>query len=215
MKSRMLVLVVALIAVLCSTRAVFGASTIGSAHRVQLGATMSPPVHEGSSHRHGRPAGFHLAMWLQLLAAGLAIGAVRVKDVTMSSAKYVQRAQAAGPAYQAGVAAAGPTWQTNTVAAQSTWAAGVADAANRQAFSKGVQAAGASKYEANASGKGAQRYPQGVATAQSSWQTGVQPYMSVIAGLNLPPRQPKGNPANYARVQAVADALRAKKVAGH
>jgi hypothetical protein len=43
---------------------------------------------------------------------------------------------------------------------------------------------------------------------------GVTPYLNTIAALNLPPRQAKGNPANYQRVQAVGDALRAKKLAG-
>ena len=184
---------VLVIAVLCLAFTVFGAYHHQGAHR-------------GLADR---------AMWLQIIGSGLAFGAVKVKDVTASAQKFVTRAQAAGPAYQAGVTAAGPAWQANTVAAEATWSAAVADAANRKAFSKGVNNAGASKYEQNASGKGAQRYPSGVAGAQQNWQTAVSPYLQTIASLNLPPRQPKGNPANYARVQAVADALRAKKVAGH
>jgi hypothetical protein len=35
----------------------------------------------------------------------------------------------------------------------------------------------------------------------------------VLKNLTLPPRQPKGNPANLSRVQAVTDALRQAKLA--
>lgn len=193
MKSRVVIGAVIVLAVLCFACAVFGAPTWRSIAR-----------------GHGS-----LAMWIQIIGSGLAFGAVKVKDVSASAAKFVARAQAAGPAYQAGVTAAGPQWQANAVAAEPTWSAAVADAANRKAFSKGINAAGAAKYETNAAGKGAQRYPSGVAGAQNTWQTNVAPYLQTIASLTLPPRQPKGNPANYARVSAVADALRAKKVAGH
>lgn len=193
MKSRSLIWGLIVLAVLCFACVVFGAPTL---HRIARG--------------HGS-----LAMWFQILGTGIAFGAVKVKDVAASAAKFVARAQSAGPAYQAGVTAAGPAWQANSVAAEPTWSAAVTDAASRKAYSKGVNAAGASKYETNASGKGAQRYPSGVAGAQNTWQTNVSPYLQTIASLTLPPRQPKGNPANYARVSAVADALRAKKIAGH
>ena len=68
------------------------------------------------------------------------------------------------------------------------------------------------KYQTRASGVGAQRYPQGVAGSQQAYQTAVTPYLTTISNLTLPPRQPKGSVANYQRVQAVGNALRAQKL---
>jgi hypothetical protein len=140
--------------------------------------------------------------------------AIAVKDAQTASNKYVQRAQSAAPDYQKGVTGAGAAWQANTVAANDAYVQGVTAAAQAGRFAKGVQAAGGSKYETKASTVGAQRYPQGVATAGPAWQNATAPYLSTIAALNLPPRRPKGDPGNLARVQMVTDALRKKKVSG-
>lgn len=138
--------------------------------------------------------------------------AIVVKDAASSALKFVQRAQAAAPDYTKGVQNAGPSWQANTVAAADTWAQGVQGAISNGRFTKGVNGAGAGKYSTNAAGKGALRYPQGVASAGPAWQENTQPYLQTIAGLQLPPRRMKGDPGNIARVQAVTTALRAKKV---
>jgi hypothetical protein len=140
--------------------------------------------------------------------------AIAVKDAATSAQKYVQRAQSAAPDYQKGVTGAGSHWQTSTVAAQDAYVQGVTAAAQQGRYAKGVTAAGGAKYESKAAGIGAQRYPQGVAQAGPDWQNKTAPYLSVIAGLNLPPRRPKGDPANLSRVQAITDALRKKKVGG-
>lgn len=131
--------------------------------------------------------------------------ALKVKDAAASATKFVNRAQAAGGDYQKAVASAGDQWQSKTAAATDSFAAGVNDAISRGAFAKGVQRAGGAKYAANASGKGAQRYPQGVSMAGPAWQAGAQPYLDSMASLNLPPRRPRGDPGNLARVQAIMD----------
>jgi hypothetical protein len=140
--------------------------------------------------------------------------AVKVKDVTASATKFVTRAQAAGGDYKNGVATAGQRWHDQTKASNDAWKAGVSDAAGRNAFSNGVDKAGPNKYQDNASGKGALRYPQGVAQAGPTWQANTAPYLAVISALNLPIRQAKGNPGNYQRVQAIGDALRAARLRG-
>jgi hypothetical protein len=138
--------------------------------------------------------------------------AIPVKDAAASAAKFVANAQVAGPAYSAGVANAAPAWAANTKAAADTWAQGVTQAAANGRFSAGVNSNSQNKYQTRASGVGVQRYPQGVAQAGPSWQAATQPYLQTIAGLNLPPRQPKGSPANIQRVAAIATALNAKKL---
>lgn len=137
--------------------------------------------------------------------------AVNVKDVGQSATKFVQRAQAAAPDYQKGVQGAGANWQAQASAANDTYVAGVTSAANAGRYRTGVQNK-ASKYEANAAGKGAQRYPQGVAQAGPAWQQGFSPYAATLQSLTLPPRRPKGDPSNYQIAQAVGDALHKKKM---
>lgn len=138
--------------------------------------------------------------------------AIAVKDVTASAQKFVQRAQAAGGDYSAGVANAGGKWAANTKGSAQTWALGVQEAITNGRYANGINQTTQTKYQTRASTVGAQRYPQGVAGSQQSWATGVAPYLQTIANLTLPPRQPKGSPNNYQRVQAVGDALRAKKL---
>lgn len=138
--------------------------------------------------------------------------AVKVKDATQSAQKFVQNASTAGPAYAAGVANAGNTWAANTAASEQSWAQGVTAAAANNRFAQGITPASQQKYQARASGVGAQRYPQGVQGSQQAWLNNTKPYLDTIANLNLPARQPKGSPNNVQRVAAIATALRAKKL---
>lgn len=138
--------------------------------------------------------------------------AVSVKSAAASAQKYVAAAQAAGPAYTAGVANAGGKWAANTAASAGSWQQGVTVAAANGRYAAGVNPTSTNKYQTRASGVGAQRYPQGVAGAQQTWQNATTPYLNIISNLTLPPRQPKGSAANYQRVQAVGDALRAAKL---
>jgi hypothetical protein len=140
--------------------------------------------------------------------------AIKVKDGAAAAQKYVTRAGAAGADYQKGVTGAGPTWQAHSAAASDAYGAGVTAAISAGRYAKGINAAGAGKYESNATGKGAQRYPQGVQAAGPLWQTKVQPYLDTISSLNLPPRRPVGDPSNWQRSQMVGDALRKKKMGG-
>jgi len=139
---------------------------------------------------------------------------IQTKDITTVAAKWSQRAQAAGNDYAAGVKAPRRDWQANTAAASTSWSAGVQEAVGNGRFTKGVNAAGTAKWQAAASTKGAQRYPQGVASGGPNYSTGFAPYLAVISGLNLTPRGPRGSPANVQRVQAISDALHAKKISG-
>jgi hypothetical protein len=41
------------------------------------------------------------------------------------------------------------------------------------------------------------------------YSNGIQPYLQLLSTLNLPPRAPKGDPANLQRVAAVTSAERA------
>lgn len=135
---------------------------------------------------------------------------IQIKDAATVAAKWAKRASAAGADYTSGVNNPRTDQAQAAAAAAPVWAQAVADAASRNAFAKGVTAAGTAKWQAAAASIGAQRYPQGVNAGQNSYATKEAPYLSALASLNLPPRGVKGS--NNARVQAVVDALRKVKL---
>jgi hypothetical protein len=140
--------------------------------------------------------------------------AIQTKDISAVAAKWTQRAQAAGTDYSNGVKNPRRDWASNTAAAADSWAQGVQDAVGNGRFARGVNAAGTPKWQAGAVGKGATRYPQGVAAGSPNYSNGFAPYLQVISGLTLTPRGPRGSPGNVQRVQVIADALHRKKVGG-
>lgn len=140
--------------------------------------------------------------------------AIPVKDAAAAAKKFVSRGMAAGADYTAGVRGSGDRWKAATVAGKDNYTAGVNDAIQRNAFEKGVNAAGGAKFEERAAGVGANRYPQGIQQSENAWAQNTGPYLAVIAGTNLPPRGPKGSPQNQLRSAAMADAMRRKKING-
>jgi len=140
--------------------------------------------------------------------------AIKVTDPGVGARRFTQRGQAAAQDYTEGVRAAGDDWQRETAASVENYNQGVQQAIARNAFARGVQEAGAAKFAQKASTVGAQRFPQGIAAAGPAWQEGARPYLDTLAALTLPPRRPKGDPANALRVAAVMDALRRRKVGG-
>jgi hypothetical protein len=139
--------------------------------------------------------------------------AIKIKSADVIANKFATRGAAAAGDYAQGVQNPRRDWQSSTASAEASYNQGVQDAIGRGSFKKGVNAAGNDKYQRKAAGVGAQRFAPGISAAKGDYQAGVQPYLDTIANLTLPPRQPKGSPANVARVSAVADALRAKKLA--
>jgi len=140
--------------------------------------------------------------------------AIKVRDAALSAKKFTTNASAAQPAYATAVASAGPAWAAATKAAADTYAQGVQQAISQGRFAQGVNANSQNKFQTRAAGVGPSRYGTGVLAAGDNWQQNTQPFLNVIASLNLPPRGVKGSPQNIQRVSAVADALRAKKLQG-
>lgn len=140
--------------------------------------------------------------------------AVSTKDIGTIATKWSARAQAAGPDYTAGVKTTQKDWAALTSAAADSWGAGVSQAVSDGRFAKRVVAAGSDKWRTNASTKGAQRYPSGVASGGPAYSAGFAPYLAVIQNVQLPARSPAGSPNNIQRVTAITSALRAKKIGG-
>jgi hypothetical protein len=138
----------------------------------------------------------------------------KIKDLARSAQKWAERTAAASGDYTAGVQNPKVDWGTATAAANETYKQGVTKAANENRFQRGVQKAGTQKWQHGAASKGASRFAQGVAIAQPDYTAGFEPYARVIENTTLPPRKPKGDPANIQRVAALAAALSAAKRGG-
>jgi hypothetical protein len=150
---------------------------------------------------------------LWLLASINAIApSLKVKSLDAISAKWSQRASAAGQAYTDGVRSPKNDWASSTVAAVNNWSAGVQAAIQNKSFERGVTTAGDAAWQQGAINKGAQRYAPGVQAAQPKFAAGFQKFAQVLTNLQLPPRMPKGDPGNYQRAQAVGTALRNAKL---
>jgi len=137
---------------------------------------------------------------------------MKVKDLNQAAKKYSTNAQAGSANYATGVQA-NTTWATNTENAAPTWSAAVQAAASNGRFAKGVAKAGQAKWQSNAVAKGQSRFQTAVASAMSQqmWQTGFQPYATIIASIPKPPKGVRGSPGNYQIVQTIGSALHAAK----
>lgn len=113
--------------------------------------------------------------------------------------------------YTDGIESPRRPWAEATAAAEETYKQGVTQAANKGRFAKGVRATGNDGWQRRTREKGPQRFAEGVALAQPDYAAGFAPFAATIASTTLPPRYPKGDPRNYARVQAIGTALASKR----
>lgn len=139
--------------------------------------------------------------------------AIRVKDLSISAQKWSRNATGASTEYAANAEAAAETWASNTVAAAPIYHQAITAGGILERFRRGVQRVGSSKYARRVRELGAGRYTAGVQAAEGDWQTGFEPFAQTIAGLTLPGRRPRGDPGNLNRVQVVAQALHARRIA--
>jgi hypothetical protein len=131
-----------------------------------------------------------------------------------SGKRWVDRASIASEEYKSGVQNPRGDWATNAAAAADNQALGVQQAIADKRYEKGIQKAGTARWRDKALSKGASRFVQGVQTSQADYEKGVKPYLDTIESTTLPPKYPKGDPRNLARVEALNKALRAKKLGG-
>ncbi len=139
---------------------------------------------------------------------------MNIKSIAEIRKKWTEVTPSRSPQYQAGVQSPSKDWAGNTKAAVASYEQGVSAAIANKTFEKGVISAGTEKWQSGAVQKGVVRYGPGVQAGGGAYESGFGPYVDVIARTTLPPRGMRGDPRNYARVQAVGDALHAKKVSG-
>ena len=139
--------------------------------------------------------------------------AVPIKDITKSTTKWSDNASRAAPEFAERAEAAAPLWASKTAAAADNFHMAVTAANVKERFRRGVVRAGADKFARKIRDVARDRFGPGVAAATDDYKTGAEPYFSTIAALTLSPRKPRGDPANYNRVQEIGKALNAKRLA--
>jgi hypothetical protein len=134
-----------------------------------------------------------------------------VKSPQAAAGRWQRRASSAGGEYRDGVEKTGKSWAASAGAAKQNYIAGVQEAQGRDAYGKGVQAAGDSKWRTNAVAKGPGRYAEGVNVGQGDYERGVAPFLEVASRTDLPMRGATGSESNYQRSVTMAKAFRAAK----
>jgi len=139
--------------------------------------------------------------------------AITVKPIETSATKWTDNASRAATEFATNAAAGAAKWASNTAAATDTFGQAISAPGIKNRFRAGVVRAGATKFARKIEQVGKDRFGPGVAAAKDDYKSGVEPYFSTIAGLTLSARKPKGDPANYKRVEEVGKALNAKRLA--
>ena len=139
--------------------------------------------------------------------------AIKVKDITTSTIKWSENASRASGEMAANAEAAAEDWVRNTAAAADNFGQAISAAGIKNRFRAGVVKAGAAKFARKVKALAASRFSSGVTEGAPDYNTGAAPYYSTMAGLSLSARKPKGDPANYRRVEEVGKALNAKRLA--
>ncbi len=139
--------------------------------------------------------------------------AIKVKPIEASTTKWSENASRASGEFAANAAAAADDWARMTVAATDNFGQAITAPGIKNRFRAGVVKAGAAKFARKINDVARDRFGPGVAAAKDDYKAGAEPFFSTIAGLSLSARKPKGDPANYKRVEEVGKALNAKRLA--
>jgi len=139
--------------------------------------------------------------------------AITVKPIEASTTKWSENAGRAAAEFATNAEAAAETWARNTAGSADNFHMAVTAANVKERFRRGVVKAGAAKFARKIRDVGRDRFGPGVAAAIADYKTGAEPYFSTIAGLTLSARKPRGDPANYQRVEQIGKALNAKRLA--
>lgn len=132
----------------------------------------------------------------------------KTKGVSATVDKWQRRASVAAPDYQNGVQNPRVPWDQAAKAGEANYRTAVTQAATEGRFGKGISRVGNEKWSRGALQKGPSRFVEGVNVAAPNYQDRINTVISTIEGVTLPPRGPKGSPANYQRVTPIGEALR-------
>lgn len=139
--------------------------------------------------------------------------AIKVKPIEASTTKWGDNAARAAAEFAANAVAAAEDWARNTANSADNFAMAISSPGIKNRFRSGVVKAGAAKFSRKINDVARDRFGPGVGAAKEDYKAGAEPFFSAIASVTLSPRKPKGDPANYKRVEEIGKALNAKRLA--
>jgi len=134
---------------------------------------------------------------------------MRCPDASAIAAKCVKRATAAEDDYEQGVRNPTEDWEKNTKDAESRYEDETKKAMDRKAFGKGVTRCGTTGQQAETIQKGVEqhRWVGGVQVMEPAMTKGMEPVVAKLRTTVLPPKGPKGSPAQGKRFEVTRQAL--------
>jgi len=114
--------------------------------------------------------------------------------------------------YESGTEGKGGEWESKTAAAKGTYTTAISAAGIGDRFAGGVRRAGGGKWERKVKAVGVSRFGPGVGAAREDYLTGVSDYLSMLSGMSIPDRGPRGDPGNWAISEKVGKALHSKRL---
>lgn len=137
---------------------------------------------------------------------------LEVPTADVVSKKWAEVTPARAAYYESETPKAADLWESNTKGAKGTYKAAVADPKISDRFAGGV-AGKADKFKRKVTDVGIARFGPGITAAEADMKTGVDPYLAVLAGIEVADRKPRGDPANYNIVKSIGDPLHKKRLA--
>lgn len=137
----------------------------------------------------------------------------QVRSVDIIAKKYEEVTPGRAAYYELGVSDPLEDWERNTVAAMAAYKGAVSAADIGKRFVGGAKRAGTGKWKRKSMDVGVDRYGPGVLAGVGDFSAGIEPFIAVIAATELSARKPRGDPANMKRVEQMATALHAKRLA--
>jgi len=137
----------------------------------------------------------------------------QVRSVDVIGKKFEEVTPGRAAYYETGVTEPLEDWERNSIAAMASFKGAVSAADIGKRFAGGVKRAGTGKWKRKSVDVGVDRYGPGVLASIDDFKAGIEPYIAVIAATDLSPRKPRGDPANMKRVEQMATALHAKRLA--
>ena len=125
--------------------------------------------------------------------------------------KWARNAAQSSDEYLAGVMSPRRSQAASAIAAEDLYESALQDSFARNAYRKGLERSGDAKWQTGVKNKGRANYQTGVRVGKGNYDRGFGPYKSVIEGVTLAPRGPKGT--NYGRSEQIGEALRKAKEA--
>ena len=136
-----------------------------------------------------------------------------VKSSTDVAKKWADVTPGRSTFYESEASKAGSEWESGATGAAGAFKSAVAAGDIGTRYSGGVKKAGGAKYERKIKDVGVSRFGPGVSAAQADMQSGVDPYLAIIAATEIPDRGPRGSASNWAIPQKVGDPLHKKRLA--